>query len=132
MADAPTPPPPPSPPEGRKPRARRSPPRHADVAKPARSRAAGSPAKRKAAAPPARVESAEPAATGDRFGWKTVTAAAVAAIGALAGAALLTLRGSTPRKTAGRNAHQADGTDSSASFDAEIADEGTIPETKDE
>jgi hypothetical protein len=46
-------------------------------------------------------------------------------IGALAaGAALFSLRGSSRRK----KAHQADGTDSSKSFKAGIADEGTIPE----
>ena len=55
---------------------------------------------------------------------------------AVAGAAvgtLLTLRGSTPKaqtapKPKGTHAHQADGTDSSKSFDAGIADPGTVPE----
>ncbi len=56
----------------------------------------------------------------------------VAVAGAAVGA-LLTLRGSTPRvqsapKPKGRHAHQADGVDSSKSFDAGIADPGTVPE----
>ena len=56
----------------------------------------------------------------------------VAVAGAAVGA-LLTLRGSTPKaqpapKLKGTHAHQADGTDSSKSFDAGIADPGTVPE----
>ena len=56
----------------------------------------------------------------------------VAVAGAAVGA-LLTLRGSTPKaqtapKPKGTHAHQADGTDSSKSFDAGIADPGAVPE----
>jgi len=56
----------------------------------------------------------------------------VAVAGAAVGA-LLTLRGSTPKaqpapKPKGTHAHQADGEDSSKSFDAGIADPGTVPE----
>lgn len=56
----------------------------------------------------------------------------VAVAGAAVGA-LLTLRGSTPKspippKPKGTHAHQADGADSSKSFDAGIADPGTVPE----
>ncbi len=56
----------------------------------------------------------------------------VAVAGAAVGA-LLTLRGSTPKQPAplkpkGKHAHQADGTDSSKSFEAGIADAGTVPE----
>ena len=63
-------------------------------------------------------------------------AAAIFSGMAVAGAAvgaLLTLRGSTRKaptapKPKGTHAHQADGTDSSKSFDAGIADPGTVPE----
>ncbi|MEG3171608.1 hypothetical protein U1708_05215 [Sphingomonas sp. ZB1N12] len=56
----------------------------------------------------------------------------VAVAGAAVGA-LLTLRGSTPKvpaspKPEGKHAHQADGADSSKSFEAGIADPGTVPE----
>ncbi|MGU3391499.1 hypothetical protein [Sphingomonas sp. M1A8_2b] len=62
--------------------------------------------------------------------WGAAIAGGVAVIGAAA--ALLTLRGSTPKATPpkpkGKHAHQADGTDSSKSLAAGIADPGTIPE----
>ncbi|MBR0551775.1 hypothetical protein [Stakelama marina] len=51
--------------------------------------------------------------------------AGLGAIGALAATGLLRKR---KRGSGHKHAHQADGTDSSGSFEAGIADEGTIPE----
>jgi hypothetical protein len=65
---------------------------------------------------------------GGRWGAAAI-AGGLAAAGAAA-AALLSLRSSTPKAdapTKGKGAHQPDGTDSSKSFQAGIADENTVP-----
>ncbi|WP_374943370.1 hypothetical protein [Sphingomonas sp.] len=67
---------------------------------------------------------------GGKWGAAAIAGGVVAAAGAAA--ALFTLRGSTPKdaKPQGKPTHgakQADGTDSSKSFEAGIADEGSVP-----
>lgn len=104
--------------------------------KPAAKRTRTTPAKsRSTARKPASRGEAAIEKVGGKWGAAAI-AGGVAAIGAAATAALLTLRGSTPKaprlpapedkKPA--KAHQPDGTDSSKSFEAGIADENTVPE----
>ncbi len=69
-------------------------------------------------------------ATTEKRGRSWDAAAIAGGLGAAATVEVLSLRGSTSRKKGSsvtKEAHQPDGTDSSASFDAGIADENTVP-----
>lgn len=110
---------------------------------PAKPRAAGRakpPAKR---SPRGKAKEQAPPGQGGRNWTKAVLVGGLATVGAAATAALLSLRGSAAKKdvpllpepdantTADQDtgsAHQPDGTDSTKSFQAGIADENTIPE----
>lgn len=112
------------------------------AATPAKKPAAKSPAKpatkRAAPKPQSRTDRARDTigkAADAAGGRRGLIAGGLVAVGAVATAALLSLRGSTPKNKAvpandtGTKAHQPDGTDSSGQMEAMIADESMIPES---
>ncbi len=106
-----------------------APPKRAAPAKPRSTKRATPAPKRRAPAKPA--TDAPVTKTGGRWGTAAVVGG-LAAVGAAATAALLSLRGSTPKDAEPKDpeggAHSPDGTDASKSFEAGIADENSVPD----
>ncbi len=148
MADTPEPPAPPTKPAPTRRRAPRkattksAPPKNASEKAPATTAATlpkrAAPAKprstNRATPAPKRRAPANPAAEtstakGSGKWGKAAVVGSLAAVGAAATAALLSLRGSTPKNVKPKGgAHSPDGTDASKSFEAGIADENSVPD----